>query len=119
MNDQEQKMEELFTELNSLIEEITDKEIALYQWKECYNIKSDEIIKNTNFKELYGANNADVRKTHVKNELTDWYDTIKNLEFSIDYIVRRISFLKELIRTKTLLTECGCVDGGCKNHSTN
>ena len=119
VNDVDVPVINLLGEWSNLIDELSEKEIALYKWKECYNIKSDEIIKNTNFKELYGANNADVRKTHVKNELTDWYDTIKNLEFSIDYIVRRISFLKELIRTKTLLTECGCVDGGCKNHSTN
>ena len=105
MNDQEQKMEELFTELNSLIEEITDKEIALYQWKELYEIKSEEIIKHTDFKELYGKNNAEVRKTHVRNKLTDWYDTIKELEFSINWLTHRISYMRELIKTKRVLLE--------------
>ena len=104
MNDQEQKMEELFTELNSLIEEITDKEIALYQWKELYEIKSEEIIKHTDFKELYGKDNAEVRKTHVRNKLTDWYDTIKELEFSINYLNRRISFLKLLLNYHIRIT---------------
>ena len=105
MNDQEQKMEELFTELNSLIEEITDKEIALYQWKELYEIKSEEIIKNTDFKTLYGANNQKIRDNHIKTELSDWHDTIKDLEFSIDWIARRISYLKHLIRYRITVLE--------------
>ena len=105
MNDQEQKMEELFTELNSLIEEITDKEIALYQWKELYEIKSEEIIKHTDFKALYGANNQKVRDNHIKTELQDWHDNIKDLEFSIDWISRRISYLKHLIRYQTSIME--------------
>ena len=96
---------DLLTEWEELIQELSDKEVALFQWRECYNIKADEIIANTDFKEIYGANNQKVRDTHVRNELTDWYDNIKDLEFSISYIERRISFLKELIRTKRLIYE--------------
>ena len=96
---------DLLTEWEDLIHELSDKEIALFQWKECYNIKSEEIIKETDFKELYGKNNEGIRKQHVRNELTDWYDTIKELEFSINYIERRLMFLKELIRTKRMIYE--------------
>lgn len=88
-----------------LIEELSEKEIALYQWKEIYEIKAREIEVTTNFKEIYGKNNAEVRKQHIKEELREWHDNIKELEFSIDYITRRISFLKELIRTKRTLME--------------
>ena len=95
----------LLNEWEDLVDELSEKEIALYQWKECYQIKADEIISNTDFKALYGANNQKVRDNHVKEELRDWYDNIKDLEFSIDYIARRISFLKELIRTKRVLME--------------
>lgn len=96
---------DLLIEWEDLINELSQKEVALFQWKECYNIKSEEIIKETDFKELYGKNNEGIRKQHVRNELTDWYDTIKDLEFSIAYIERRISYLRELIRTKRMIYE--------------
>lgn len=95
----------LLGEWESLINELSDKEIALYQWKSVYQIKADEIVAVTDFKALYGANNQKVRDNHVKQELSDWYDTITDLEFSINYIARRISFLKELIKTKRVLME--------------
>ena len=96
---------DLLIEWEDLINELSQKEVALFQWKEVYNVKSEEIIAETDFKELYGKNNDAIRKQHVRNELTDWYDTIKDLEFSISYIERRLSFLKELIRTKRLIYE--------------
>ena len=96
---------ENLSEWSRLVTELSEKEIALYHWKEVYNVKSEEIIANTDFKALYGANNQKVRDNHVKSELSDWYDNIKELEFSIDYLVRRISYLKELIRTKRMLME--------------
>lgn len=90
---------------DELIEELSEKEIALFQWKQVYEIKANEIIEHTDFKELYGANNQKVRDNHVRNELSDWYDTIKELEFSIAYIERRISFLRELVKCKRTLLE--------------
>ena len=96
---------ELLTEWEDLINELSNKEIALFQWRECYNIKADEIIATTDFKGIYGANNAKIRDSHVKNELTSWHDTIKELEFSINYIERRLMFLRELIRTKRMIYE--------------
>ena len=90
-------------EYSSLIEELSTKEIKLFKLKEEYQTESDKIIAETDFKELYGKNNAEVRKNHVKEELKGWYLEIKDLEFSIDYISRRIGYLKELIRTKRLL----------------
>ena len=92
-------------EWETLIEELSSKEKALLEWKELYQVHSDKIIAETDFKSLYGANNQKVRDNHVKNELSSWYDTIKDLEFSIDWINRRISFLRELIRVKRVLLE--------------
>ena len=92
-------------EWSKLVTELSEKEIALYKWKECYQIKSDEIIANVDFKKIYGANNQKIRDNHVKKELQTWNDTIKDLEFSINYIGRRIVYLKELIRTKRVLME--------------
>ena len=93
------------SEWENLIEELSRKEVLLYKKKEAYQVMSDKIISETDFKEIYGKNNADVRKTHVKNELMTDYETIKALEFSVDWIGRRISFLRELIRTKRVLME--------------
>ena len=112
LDDQEEKCEDIAIdcfvidnciEWSNLIQELSEKEVALYEWKEIYNVKSEEIISNTDFKELYGKNNDKVRKDHVKRELSDWDKTIKELEFSIDYLKRRLSFLKQLVNTKTAL----------------
>ena len=96
---------EILCEWEELTNELTQKEIALFKWKEIYEIKANEIIEHTDFKELYGANNQKVRDNHVRNELQDWYDTIKELEFSINYITRRISFLRELVKCKRVLIQ--------------
>ena len=92
-------------EWETLIEELSSKEKALLEWKELYQSHSEQIIAETDFKALYGKNNADVRKQHVRKELSSWYDTISDLELSISWINRRISFLRELIRTKRVLME--------------
>ena len=92
-------------EWKNLIEELSRKEVLLYKKKETYQVMSDKIIAETDFKEIYGKNNDTVRKTHVKNELMTDYETIKALEFSVDWINRRISFLKELIRVKRVVLE--------------
>ena len=93
------------TEWENLITELSNKEVLLYHRKTAYQQESDRIIAETNFKELYGANNQKVRDNHVKTVLaTDW-ETIKSLEFSISWIVNRISFLRELVKTKRMLME--------------
>jgi len=89
----------------TLIEELSSKEKALLEWKELYQSHSEMIIAETDFKALYGKNNADVRKQHVRKELSTWYDTITDLELGISWINRRISFLRELIRVKRTIME--------------
>ena len=96
---------ELLTEWEDLVDELTEKEIALFKWKEIYNIKSLEIENNTDFKSLYGKNNEKIRKEHIKNELSEWHYNIKDLEFSIDWISRRISLLRETVKVKRVLLE--------------
>ena len=96
---------ELLEAWSYLITELSSKEIELYKCRESYQALSDKIIESTDFKELYGKNNAEVRKHHVKNELAEEHEHIKNLTFSIDYLIRKISFLKQLIHTKTVMME--------------
>ena len=96
---------ELLEEWEDLIEELTEKEIDYYYTKRSYQALSDKIISETDFKSLYGANNQKVRDNHVRNELSDLYNTIKTLEFSIDWIQRRISFIRELTHVKRTIME--------------
>lgn len=91
-------------EWEELVNELSEKEIALFKWKEVYEIRAMEIENNTDFKELYGKNNEKVRREHIKNELADWHYIIKDLELSINWITRRISFLK-LVNWKMTLIE--------------
>ena len=95
----------LWRKWSKLVTELSEKEVALYKWKEVYNVKSDEIIAETDFKALYGANNQKVRDNHVKNELSDLYSELKDLEFSIEWIQRYLPFLREVIRTKRTIME--------------
>ena len=99
------EIDEDLIEWNELINELSSKEKALLEWKELYQSHSDKIIAETDFKALYGKNNDKVRKEHVKNELMTEHETIKALEFSVDWITRRISFLRELIRVKRTIME--------------
>lgn len=99
------EIDEDLIEWNELINELSKKEKALLEWKELYQSHSEMIIAETDFKSLYGKNNDKVRKEHVKKELSSWYDTIKDLEFSIDYLNRRITYLKELVQVKRVIME--------------
>ena len=96
---------ELLKEWEDLIEELTEKEIDYYYNKRTYNALADKIIAETDFKSLYGANNQKVRDNHVRNELNDLYNDIKTLEFSIDWINRRISLVRELVQVKRVMME--------------
>ena len=102
-NSIEKPLAELLGEWEDLVYKLNRDEIALYQWKEVYNVRADEIIAETDFKALYGANNQKVRDNHVKNELSEWNNIIKDLEFTINHSHNRISFLRELIRVKTAM----------------
>ena len=98
-------LEQLLETYEDLVNELSGKEISYFTKKETYNALSEKIIRVTDFKSLYGKNNAEVRKQHVKGELSDLYSELKDLEFSIDYIKYYIPFLKEVIRTKRVLME--------------
>lgn len=92
-------------EWEDLLDELSTKEIELYMLKETYNTLSEDIIATTDFKTLYGKNNETIRKTHIKKELSDIVKDIKTLEFSINYISRRISFLKAMTYLKINMVE--------------
>lgn len=91
-----------------LIVELSRKETEYMRLKEQYNQKEFEIVymSDINFKELYGSTSEKVRKQHANIVLKKLKTEINNLELSIDWLKRYISFLRELIRTKRVLMEC-------------
>ena len=90
-------------EWSKLITELSEKETQLLEIKDMIFDKEQWIIENTDFKEAYGKNNSDVRKLHLSKHMKKEYDNRRSLELSIDYIKRRISFLKSLIRVKSVI----------------
>ena len=96
------------SEWSQCITALSVKEKKLIALKEEKSLKEFEIIfinKDINFKELYGSTSEKVRKQHADKELKPLKDEIKGLELDIDYLKRRISFLRELVHTKTVLLE--------------
>lgn len=90
----------LLEEWEDLVLELSQKEVELYKLKEAYIIAEADIVNNTDFKALYGANNQKVRDNHVKNELSDMVSNMKGLEFGINWIRGYIPLLREVVRCK-------------------
>jgi len=103
------------TEWCNLITELSYKDIELYKLKNDYQIKSDKVLEDARkhldetgediIKAAYGGNNDKTRKQFVKDTMANDAKKIKDLEFSIAYIKRRISYLKGLVAAKTALAE--------------
>ena len=90
----------LLQEWESLVNELSHKEVELYNLKEAYLIAESRIVNETDFKEIYGANNQKIRDQHVKSELADMVQQKASLQFSIDFIRNYIPLLRECIRSK-------------------
>lgn len=95
--DEPKSIEDYYEEWKAAIDEINTKTKELLDLKETYNQMEQDIIDNTDFKELYGANNQKVRDNHVKNELKDMVEQKQTLEIRIDYLKRRIDYIKSWI----------------------
>ena len=103
--DLDKDITENISEWSGLITELSLKEVELHQIKERIFDKEQWMTENTDFKTMYGKNNSDIRKQHFKKFLKDEYAVKLGLEISIDYLKRRISFIKQLIHTKTVIME--------------
>ena len=91
---------DLLVEWEDLIEELSEKEIELTYLKQKIFEKEQIVINETDFKAVYGKNNADVRKTHLLSLMKTDYENRNTLELSVDWINRRISFIRELVKCK-------------------
>ena len=90
----------LLVEWHFLVHELSDKEAELLKLKEYIQSESFHMETTVDFKELYGKNNADVRKHHIKVELSDVFDNVQGLELSINWIRSYIPLIKEVVRCK-------------------
>jgi len=90
----------LLDQYESMVLELSDKEVELLTLKEYIQSESFHIETTFDFKEAYGKNNADIRKQHIKSELADVFDKVQSLELSINWIKSYIPLVKEVIRVK-------------------
>ena len=92
-------------EWSKLLTELSEKELKLLILKTDFNEKEYDILTTFDFKKKFGKDNDKVRKGYIREQYKDLLENIEDLELSIDYLKRRISFLKQLIHTKTILME--------------
>lgn len=103
-------IDDYFKEWEKYIRELSEKEIDLINLKETYAEQEQEILSNTDFKELYGANNDKVRKNHIKKELKSLEDAKNDLIVSIEYLKRRIDFVKNIMAMQRTLISSGVLE---------
>lgn len=87
----------LFKEWDLLMYIINQSEVKLYYLKKDYDQAEQKILNETDFKELYGANNDKIRRNHVKKELANQVEEIAFLELALANAKRKISYLKSYI----------------------
>ena len=90
---------DIIDEWDKAIKELSQKEKKLLHVKDEYsqkkfNIKYVDVI---DFKKLYGRANDDTREHHIKITLKELIDEKNELELRVDYLNRRISFLKAVL----------------------
>lgn len=107
---EEKTIEDWYTEWDNLITLVYNKGQDLYHLKNNLLQAEQEIIDNTDFKALYGKNNAEVRKAHLKNELQATYDAKFELESTIEDAKRKIDFIKSIMSMQRVLLECEVVE---------
>ena len=107
-------IEEWFSEWGNLVIELSEKETELSSLKDEYNQKEFDIVflnsDNVDFKEMYGSTSEKVRKQHAQMKLQSMADAKTDLELSIDYLKRRIEFIKGLMSMQRVLIGSGVFD---------
>lgn len=110
---EEKTIDEYYSEWFELVEELSDKEIDLINLKETYNQKEFEIVyldKTIDWKGLYGSAAEKVRKQHTTKELQALVDAKNDLQISIDYLKRRIEYIKSLTNMQMALIDAGVIE---------
>ena len=107
---EELTIDDYFREWEKSIDYLKTTHIELINLKETYAQLEQDIVENTDFKEIYGANNQKVRDNHVKNELKDLVDIKHELKLKSEYLSRRIDFIKNLMAMQRTLIESGAIE---------
>ena len=103
-------IDDYFREWEKSIDDLKTTHLELINLKETYAQLEQDIVENTDFKEIYGANNQKVRDNHVKNELKDLVDKKHELKLKSEYLSRRIDFIKNLMAMQRTLIESGAIE---------
>lgn len=113
-------IEDYFNEWNNCIEELTEKEREKINLKESFSKLEEKILADAKkikdetgediIKAKYGGNNDKTRKKYVEDELKEEKDKKNDLTLRIDYLKRRIDFLKELMRIEGILIDAGVLE---------
>ena len=103
-------IDDYFNEWEDLLKTIDEKSEDLYVLKNSLIRAEQEIIDNTDFKALFGKNNADVRKAYLKDKLQPNYDAKHELEMSIDSAKRRIDYIRSLMNMQRALIDMGVIE---------
>ena len=93
-------VKDITNEWETLITELSLKEVDYLKIRDKIFNEEQEMTEKVDFKEIYGKNNADIRKAHFKKALQSEYAIKTHLEISIEYLKRRISFLKAMTYVK-------------------
>lgn len=92
------QIKELLEKWETLINKVSMMELGLYKLKDEIFNEEQKIISETDFKGIYGKNNADVRKQHLQSVMKSRYDYKKSVEIKLDENKRRIVFYGEKVR---------------------
>ena len=87
-------------EWKKILGELEADEKELKELKNTYDEKSNEMIVIVDFNTLYGANNKDIRKSHIKKAFKDVVKRKEELELKIDANKRKATFLKASVYAK-------------------
>ena len=92
----------LLEEWDSLIGELSHKELELIKVEDEWKEKEFHFrfMSDVDFIELYGKANDDTRKYHAKKECSELLREKHDLELSIDYLKRYLTFLRHVIAVK-------------------
>lgn len=107
-------IEDYYNEWQNAITELSEKEEELSLIKEEYNEKEFDVVfinsEGVDFKELYGSTSEKVRKQHASMKLQTLADAKTDLELSIDYLKRRIDFIKSIMAMQRTLISSGVLE---------
>ncbi|MCR5027036.1 MAG: hypothetical protein K6A34_06315 [Methanobrevibacter sp.] len=102
-------VQEDLNEWKTLIKELKTDEEKFQKLNKHYKKRESDLLINTDFNKIYGANNDKIRKAHVQKELKNTLQDKDNLELKIEDEKRRISFLKADIYAKVEFMKLGII----------